>query len=216
MAGRAYMPEAGTVEWETPAALFNAADEEWGSFDCDPCCQGTEHSAVTILKRGGTVYVPPPDMFAPPWALTSYAGTVMVNGLTMDWPEGATVFMNPPYGDDMPDWIKKAVREVACGRVRRVVGLIPVRSDTAVWQEYVVSEVDRGAGDTAQYLAAHPLCILVRFLGAGSRGMENRSRVRFGGKDTGAPFPCHVQRETGFPYARAGGHDDKVGPLQAA
>lgn len=200
MTGRAYMPEAGTVEWETPAALFNAADEEWGPFDCDPCCQGTEHSAVTILRRGGTVYVPPPDMFAPPMNVPEYAGTVVVNGLTRDWPEGAIVFLNPPYGDDMPEWIVKAVRAVSSGRVRRVVGLIPVRSDTAAWQEYVVKEcgsigpnsrwgdIHRESSDGVEYVDGYAQ--LVRFLGAGSPGMENRSRVRFGGKDTGAPFPC--------------------------
>ena len=50
-----------------------------------------------------------------------------------DW-SGDTVFMNPPYGREIKDWIKKAYTESKRGAT--VVCLIPARTDTAYWHDY--------------------------------------------------------------------------------
>ena len=94
-------------EWYTPKDLFDKLDKEF-QFTLDPCC--TELSA--LCKK---FY------------------TVLDNGLEQDW-SGDTVFMNPPYGREIKDWIKKAYTESKRGAT--VVCLIPARTDTAYWHDY--------------------------------------------------------------------------------
>lgn len=72
-------------------------------------------------------------------------------------------WMNPPYGDVIGDWMEKAYNE-AQARADVVVCLVPARVDTGWWWDY------------ARYGE-------VRFL---------RGRLKFGGGDTGAPFPSAV------------------------
>ena len=45
---------------------------------------------------------------------------------------------NPPYGKNVGQWLKKAVEEVQSGRAERVVFLLPARTDTAWWHDYVL------------------------------------------------------------------------------
>lgn len=71
-----------SVEWYTPAWVFEALDLE---FDLDPAS--------------------PHDMesFVP--ATTKY--TVFDDGLSKDW--FGTVWMNPPYGKETPFWMKRFI-----------------------------------------------------------------------------------------------------------
>ena len=59
------------------------------------------------------------------------------DGLSRSW-EGETVFMNPPYGREIGAWVKKASHE-ADGLV---IGLVPVRTDSAWWHDYVMRAVE--------------------------------------------------------------------------
>jgi len=43
--------------------------------------------------------------------------------------------MNPPYGREIVDWIKKAYEESKKGKL--VVCLIPSRTDTQWWHKYI-------------------------------------------------------------------------------
>lgn len=45
------------------------------------------------------------------------------------------VFINPPYGRQIAQWMEKASRE---SRHALIVGLIPSRTDTAWWHDYVM------------------------------------------------------------------------------
>jgi DNA N-6-adenine-methyltransferase (Dam) len=47
------------------------------------------------------------------------------------------VFVNHPYGRELPLWIAKAHQELACGRAEVVVVLMPARTDTAYWHTHV-------------------------------------------------------------------------------
>lgn len=58
----------------------------------------------------------------------------IVDGLTSEW--GKSNFVNPPYGRELPKWIKKAYEESLKGRT--VVLLIPSRTDTRWWHDYVM------------------------------------------------------------------------------
>ena len=50
------------------------------------------------------------------------------------------VFMNPPYGREIKYWVEKAYRESIKGAV--VVCLIPARTDTSYWHDYIFPFAD--------------------------------------------------------------------------
>ena len=87
------------------------------------------------------------------------------DGLSKPW-AGERVFMNPPYGREIGKWVRKAA-----GANALVVGLLPARTDTRWWQDYVVG---RGA--------------FVHFL---------RGRLKFGEGLAPAPFPSAIVVFTG-------------------
>lgn len=87
--------------------------------------------------------------------------TIDDDGLSQSW-DGERVFMNPPYGRDIGKWVKKASEQVG----GLVVCLIPARTDTRWWHDYVVG---RGAH----------ICYI-------------KGRLKFGGQKNSAPFPSAV------------------------
>ena len=103
-----------TNEWATPDVLFAQIAETWGPFTLDPCA--TEENAK--CKR---FY------------------TMQDDGLSQSW-QGESVFMNPPYGRQISKWIEKAYHEVHKnnGITTRAVCLIPARTDTSYWHDYVM------------------------------------------------------------------------------
>lgn len=162
MAERGYMLQAQSTDWQTPKDLFDRLWDEFGPFDLDPCGQREHHyTAWRIAHKGGGFYD---------------GSTEAMDGLLQPW--YGKVYMNPPYGREMPKWIDKAVSEVECGNAELVVALIPSRTDTKVWQRYIV----RGwAG--AGMLHAHPRLAELHFL---------PGRLKFGGATGPAPFPSAV------------------------
>lgn len=56
------------------------------------------------------------------------------DGLATDWKERN--FVNPPYGREIPKWIKKGYEESRKGKL--VVFLIPSRTDTRWWHDYIM------------------------------------------------------------------------------
>jgi len=122
-------------DWETPQPLFDLLNREF-NFTLDVCA--TDRTAKC-------------DEFFSPAS----------DGLAQDW--GSSVcWCNPPYGNQIKDWIAKAYDSAREGAT--VVCLVPARTDTRYWWEYCI----RGE---------------VRFL---------RGRLRFDGWDNSAPFPSAV------------------------
>lgn len=68
------------VEWETPQDFFDKLNQEF-NFTLDPC--STDENAKCAKHY-----------------------TAEQNGLLQDW-TGETVYCNPPYGKEMPEWIHK-------------------------------------------------------------------------------------------------------------
>ena len=124
------------MDWATPWPLFRVCEEAYGPFSLDVCA--TKENAK--CQR----------FFSPE-----------VNGLLQRW-YGAC-WMNPPYGRTIGQWLEKAVAEAERGA--RVVCLLPARTDTAWWHEFVLPH-------------GH-----VHFL---------RGRVRFEGAKHAAPFPSAI------------------------
>lgn len=86
----------------------------------------------------------------------------MEDGLAQSW-ANETVFMNPPYGRVIGDWIAKAYEESQKGAT--VVCLIPARTDTRYWHDYVMKAAE------------------IRLV---------RGRLKFGNGKNSAPFPSAV------------------------
>lgn len=97
-----------TDDWPTPRDLFDALDAEFG-FDLDPCASAANAKCTRFF-------------------------TIEDDGLSRRW--HGSVFMNPPYGRGIGDWIAKAWREAQKGAI--VVCLIPARCDTEYWHDYVM------------------------------------------------------------------------------
>ena len=97
-----------TDEWETPTACFNQLDEEFAFT--------TDVAAHPDNAKCEHFYTPHQD------------------GLKQKW-EG-DCWMNPPYGLALRQWVKKAQESAQAGAA--VVCLLPVRSDTSWWHEYVI------------------------------------------------------------------------------
>jgi hypothetical protein len=106
---------SGSYGWQTPRGLLARLYKVVGMFDVDPC-------SPTGGKRG-----------APVKARVRY--TVEDDGLVLPW--FGRVFVNPPYGRELPLWVAKAAREVQQGCAAVVVLLMPARTDTAYWHTYI-------------------------------------------------------------------------------
>lgn len=97
-------------DWETPGWLFDSIDSIW-HFDLDPASNGHNQKCARHF-------------------------TAKDDGLKQDW-GGYRVFLNPPYGRVIGDWMRKAVEESKKpGTV--VVCLVPARTDTRWWWDNVV------------------------------------------------------------------------------
>jgi site-specific DNA-methyltransferase (adenine-specific) len=124
-------------EWATPQEWFDYLNLEF-KFTLDPCC--LPHSAK--CKK---FYTPIED------------------GLKQSWAE-ERVFMNPPYGREIPKWMEKAYEEARDNNAL-VVCLVPARVDTEWWHKFASKATD------------------IRF---------PIGRLKFGGSKTSAPFPCAI------------------------
>lgn len=127
---------SATPEWYTPQDFFERLNAEF-NFTLDPC---STHENAKCEKH----YTEADD------------------GLKQSW-HGETVFMNPPYGRPIKDWMRKAY-ESSNRNGATVVCLVPARTDTAWWHDYAMH------GE-------------IRFL---------RGRLKFGGAMDNAPFPSAV------------------------
>lgn len=119
--------------WATPLDFFERTDAEF-HFDCDVC-------ALPENAKCAKFYSPCED------------------GLSQRWT--GRCWMNPPYGRDISKWVAKAYESVQHG-AELVVCLLPARTDTAWWHDYVLKASE------------------VRFI---------RGRLKFGDSKNSAPFP---------------------------
>ena len=57
------------------------------------------------------------------------------NGLEVDW--NGNIYCNPPYSSIEP-FIEKGIAEIRKGNAKKIVYLIPVRSDTKYWHNLIM------------------------------------------------------------------------------
>jgi len=118
--------------WATPQDFFDAVNAEF-DFTLDVC-------ALPSSAKCSRYYTPEDDAFSKPWT--------------------GVCWMNPPYGRQIGLWMQRASLAPLCWGAT-VVCLVPARTDTRWWWDYV-------------------MCWEVRFL---------RGWLRFGGQPNAAPFP---------------------------
>ena len=97
-------------DWATPQDLFDRLNEDWGPFNLDVCASAHNRKCKQYFS-------------------------VSDNGLKQVWAPNRC-WMNPPYGRTIGKWIEKAYKESMDGAL--VVCLIPSRTDTAWWHDYVM------------------------------------------------------------------------------
>lgn len=128
------------MTWATPQAFFDKLNNEF-HFTLDPCA--TDETAKCAVYY-----------------------TIESDGLKQNW-EGHTVFCNPPYGQQIKHWVKKCYEESLKPNTT-VVMLIPARTDTIYFHEYIYGKAE------------------LRFV---------KGRLKFEGNQAGsgsAPFPSLV------------------------
>ena len=123
---------AKTHVWETPQTFFDALDREF-NFTLDVCALPDNSKCVRFFS-------PAEDGWVQPWR--------------------GVCWMNPPYGRVIGKWVRKAYESSLEGAT--VVCLLPARTDTKWWHEYVEDKAER------------------RFI---------KGRLKFGGAKDSAPFP---------------------------
>ena len=123
--------------WPTPNDFFDKLNDEF-HFTLDPC---STHENAKCYKHF----------------------TEEENGLLQDW-GNEVVFCNPPYGRQIKYWIKKAYEESQKDNTK-VVMLIPARTDTIYFHEYIYHKAE------------------IRFI---------KGRLKFGNAKNSAPFPSMV------------------------
>src|SRR6266487_926576 len=103
------------IEYITPKKLFNGLNDEF-HFVLDPCT--TNDNPLN----------------------TPYFFTKENDGLSQSWNYDGAVYVNPPYGNEIINWIKKSYEESRKGCT--VVMLLPARTDTKWFHEYVYNKAE--------------------------------------------------------------------------
>lgn len=127
-----------TGQWGTPQEFYDKLDWRFGPFNLDPCADSDNAKCTKFFTEDE-------------------------DGLSQSW-EGFTSFVNPPYGRGIEKWIKKAYEESRKGDTK-VVMLIPARTDTKYWHQYVMKADE------------------IHFV---------KGRLKFGDSENSAPFPSAV------------------------
>ena len=127
-----------TEEWATPQAFFEILNAVF-HFTLDPCATPNNAKCAKFYTKEQ-------------------------NGLLQNW-GGERVFCNPPYGKVIADWVRKCSEEAKKPNTI-VVALLPARTDTRYFHEYIY----RKAKD-------------IQFV---------KGRLKFGDCKSAAPFPSMV------------------------
>lgn len=114
------------------------------------------------------------------------------NGLAQTW-EGETFFMNPPYGREIVEWMKKA-RDSAILDNAMGACLVPARVDTEWWRLCVLQQDPKVAAGRLRsvHFDTDSLVHWYRWDRINIGVYFHDERIAFDGMETGAPFPAAV------------------------
>lgn len=126
-------------EHYTPSPIIKAAIACMGDIDLDPCSNSKTAPNVPALDH---------------YTLTD-------DGLSRPW--FGRIYMNPPYGRAIVEWVTKLKSEYQAGNTTEAIALVPARTDTQWFR----------------MLDCYPCCYI-------------EGRLTFIGNDDPAPFPSAV------------------------
>lgn len=129
---------SATDQWATPQSFFDILNAEF-NFTLDPCADATNAKCAKFFTKED-------------------------DGLSKSW-DGEKVFCNPPYGKEIGKWVKKCAEAVAGGGCNLTVMLVPARTDTRWFHEFIYGKAE------------------VRFI---------KGRLKFGDSKNSAPFPSMI------------------------
>ena len=127
-----------TDQWATPQWFFDELNKTY-DFTLDPCADETNHKCGKYFTKE-------------------------MDGLSQSW-KGEKVYCNPPYGREIGKWVKKCYEETHSGGCVCAVMLIPARTDTKWFHEYIYHKAK------------------IEFI---------EGRLKFGESKNSAPFPSMV------------------------
>lgn len=130
-----------TPEHYTPESILDLVIAVMGEIDLDPCS-----NSKTTPNVPATAHYTTED-----------------DGLTLPW--CGVVYMNPPYGRVIGEWVTKLVSEFESGSITQAIALVPARVDTEWWNNLTSCQ------------RTIPLVCFVR------------GRLTFIGNEDPAPFP---------------------------
>lgn len=99
-------------EWYTPNHIVYRVLLVMGEIDLDPCSNDKNNPVVPA----GKVF------------------TKEDNGLVQEW--DGRVYMNPPYGREIADWVEYLVEQYEYGQVSEAIALVPSRTDTEWFKDF--------------------------------------------------------------------------------
>lgn len=123
-------------EWYTPPHIVDCVLDALDTIDLDPCSNSLTEPVIPAAKHF----------------------TTTENGLAQMW--RGRVYMNPPYGRVIAEWIAKLLSEYLVGNVTEAIALVPARTDT----------------EWFRCLKQFPRCFVA-------------GRLNFSGYENSAPFP---------------------------
>jgi len=103
-------------DWETPKWLFDKLNEKY-SFTWDLASSVNNAKSINYFTEGE-------------------------DSLNQDWSSlKGNLFLNPPYGRSLKKWVKKA-SETSLDENQKLVMLIPARTDTSYWHDYIFDKAE--------------------------------------------------------------------------
>lgn len=99
-----------TDNWATPQEFFDKLNQEF-DFEVDVCASFENAKCSIYYDR-------------------------QADGLSQDW-NGKRCFCNPPYGNEISKWVKKASESKSL-----VVMLVPARTDTRWFHDYIYGKAE--------------------------------------------------------------------------
>ena len=103
------------MDWETPQKFFNELNDKY-NFTLDVASNGLNAKTENYFTKED-------------------------DGLKKEW--NGRVFCNPPYGREIKHWVKKAHDESKKDHNELIVLLIPARTDTKYWHDYIFNKASK-------------------------------------------------------------------------
>jgi transcriptional regulator with XRE-family HTH domain len=129
-----------TDEWYTPKEIIESVLKVFGGqIDVDPCSNSSTDPII------------PAELHF----------TKEDNGLSKPWV--GKIYMNPPYGREIKDWVLKLIEEKEKGNIEEAIALVPARTDTEWFTAF----------------DPHPWCAV-------------KGRLKFSDNPNSAPFPSAI------------------------